>query len=103
MLDGHGGELATKDRNAQRENLIYSSPDRTGIYFIGSIYLVYVYIRKIEGVEPATPIFFQGYWARSRFGAGCARRASWHENASCTSSTRHSWILGEARNDIYMY
>ena len=50
----------TKDWNAQCENSIYSSLDRTEIYFIGSIYLLYVYIRKIEGVEPAMPIFWGG-------------------------------------------
>ena len=50
----------TKDWNVQCENLIYSSPDRMEIYFIGSIYLLYAYIRKIEGVEPTTTIFLGG-------------------------------------------
>ena len=90
MLDGCGGELATKDRNVQHRNSIYLSPDRTEIYLIGGICLLYAYIRKIEGVEPITPIFFQVYCTCSCFGAGHMRHASWLKNASCTSSTWHN-------------
>ena len=48
MLNGHGGELVTKDQNAQHRNSIYLSPDRTEIYLIGGICLLYVYKRKID-------------------------------------------------------
>ena len=93
MLDGCSGKLVTKDWNAQRKNSIYLSLDRTEIYFIGSIYLLYMYIRKIEGVEPTTPSFFQGYCGHSCFGAGHMCCASWHKSMSCMSSTWHNWIL----------
>ena len=94
MLDGCSGELVMKDWNTQHKNSIYLSPDRTEIYLIGGICLPYAYIRKIEGVEPAMPIFFWAYCAHSCFGTRHACCASWLENTvepesgACQVSTK---------------
>ena len=103
MPDGRGGELATKDRSTQGEHLVFWSPDRMEIYYIGGNYLLYSYRENGEGTGPVTPIFFWVYCMHARFGAGKARCASQHKKLERAGRMLGFLKPGQSGNIFYWY
>jgi len=92
-------ELAPQGRDAERERVTITAPNKTEMGFKGISYLLYVFGIERENTGLATPrLFFGGALDTSIFGA--RHPPHWlARNACCTSSTRHCQALGQDGNE----
>lgn len=91
-----------KNWNAQHKRPALECPDKTEIYLIITIYLLYAYREKRENARPAMPHFFLDVL---RAFLWCQKPVwcCWHQNEGCTGSVQDDGTLGQDGNYKYIY